>query len=98
MRVGSNFRDGRLELNFELDQYDREHLKNSNSKMNDGLVVYVDLGNKVKELHQDQVALATILICNPFVGKELHLPTPVSEEFYDSVSSVISRYRIKKNC
>ena len=98
MRVGSNFRDGRLELNFELDQYDREHLKNSNSKMNDGLVVYVDLGNEVKELHQDQVALATILICNPFVGKELHLPTPVSEEFYDSVSSVISRYRIKKNC
>ena len=38
--------------------------------MNEGLEVYVDLGGGVKELHPDQVALAVILICNPFVGKE----------------------------
>ena len=98
MRVESDFRDGRLELSFELDRNDREHLENSDSKMNEGLEVYVDLGSEVKELHPDQVALATILICNPFVGKELHLPGPVSEAFYNSVSSVISRYRIQKNC
>ena len=97
MRVESNFTDGRLELSFQLDKDDREHLENSNSKMNEGLEIYIDLGSEVKELHQDQIALATILICNPFVGKKLHLPSPVSSSFYDSVSSVISRYKISRN-
>ena len=59
------------------------------------LDVYVDLkGTGVEDIHPDIISLCAILLCNPFVGKELHLPIPVSREFLQAAKSVISRYEI----
>ncbi len=96
MRVKSNFLDGTLRLRFEPDDDDKSHLNTLNFSMDENLEVFVKLGEGSKEPHPELVALSTILICNPFVGKRLSLPVEVSEKFHDIVSSVISRYRIMK--
>ena len=41
MRVESSFSDGNLELKFEPDRKDKEHMLTKNIKMNDNLVVFV---------------------------------------------------------
>ncbi len=97
MRVESSFSDGNLELKFEPDKKDKEHMLTKNIKMNDNLVVFVKTNGLVTELHPDQIALATILICNPFVGKELVLPCQISEFFHKAAMGVISRYKIFEN-
>ncbi len=51
-------------------------------------------GVEIEEIHPDLVALSVILMCHPFVGKELHLPFSVSGEFKKTVASVISRYQL----
>jgi len=51
-------------------------------------------GVDLEEIHPDLVALSVILMCHPFVGKELHLPFGVSKEFKKTVAEVISRYQL----
>jgi hypothetical protein len=97
MEVKSEFFNGQLSLSFQLDKDDISKNRNSNIKLNHGIEVFIELGSEVESLHPDQIALASILICNPFVGKELIFPEPVSPEFYNVVSKVISKYRIRKN-
>ena len=64
--------------------------------MNDGLVVYVDLGNEVKGASSRSSCTCDYPDLQPLCWKGVAPPDPSGEEFYDSVSSVISRYRIKK--
>ena len=97
MEVKSAFIDGRLTFSFLIDENDRINIQNSSIKMNEGLEVFVELGDDVESLHPDQVALASILICNPFVGAELILPNPVSQDFFEKATRVISKYKIVKN-
>lgn len=47
----------------------------------------------VEHIHPDHLALAIILVANPFVGKLLNLPFAVSEQFLLS-TKIISRYEI----
>lgn len=48
-----------------------------------------------EQIHPDHLALAIILVANPFVGSVLNLPFAVSEQFLNS-TKIISRYEI--NC
>ena len=54
----------------------------------------VSLPEGVKDIHPDLVALATILVVNPFVGNRLVPPLKVSSRFQIAANSVLSRYKI----
>ncbi len=43
-------------------------------------------------IHPDLLALSTILMCHPFVGKELNYPYEVSKKFEKMMKSMVSRY------
>jgi len=86
--------DGKLYFGFERDKFDEIRIKKLNFSMNE-IPIFVDLGgNDGSSIHPDVIALCTILLCNPFVGKELYFPKKISRHFFEKVSSVISRYEI----
>ncbi len=54
----------------------------------------IPLPEGVGEIHPDLIALATILVVNPFVGNRLVPPLKVSSRFQVAANSVLSRYKI----
>ncbi len=97
MKVLSTHVDGILRLKFILDEDDKKRIDELNFGMDRGLEVFVDLGAEVDAIHPDLLGVISILIVNPFVGKVLILPEPVSLDFHKMASSVISRYKIQQN-
>ena len=92
MKTSVSYDLERIIFHFEKDEFDDETIRKLKFSMSEE-DVYVELnGAIVEEIHPDIIALCTILLCNPFVGKELHFPLPISREFYDSANSVISRF------
>ena len=97
MKVLSTHEGGILRLKFILDEDDKKRIDELNFGMDRGLEVFVDLGAEVDVIHPDLLGVISILIVNPFVGKVLILPEPVSLDFHKMASSVISRYKIQQN-
>ncbi len=95
LRSSVDYDGSRLILKFEMDEKDSSNEERLDYSMSD-VEIYVDLGGDIEasDIHPDLVALATILLCNPFVGKELQLPLSISKGFYEKSQTVISRYRI----
>ena len=54
----------------------------------------VHLPDHVGDIHPDIIALCTLLVVNPFVGKRLTPPLPVSAQFHLAANSVLSRYKL----
>jgi len=80
---------------FEMQESDIEHLDNSKIKMAKD-VASVRLDNlKLSDIHPDLIGLSTILMSHQFIGKEIHLPMKVSNNFFGMVNGVLSRYKIK---
>ena len=98
MKSSVEFRDEKILMKFESEKADRLLQSNLPFKMNE-IEIFFDLDGKIKpnEVHPDLLALSAILLCNPFVGEELYLPVPVSEEFHKKAQSVISRYKLNPN-
>ncbi len=93
MKTSVSREGSKLEFHFERDEHDDNVIEKLRFSMGKERV-FVDLGEDNEEIHPDIIALCTILLCNPFVGKSLELPMPISRKFYDSTNSVISRYKI----
>ena len=73
---------------------DLEYLQTSSVELA-GKNTSIDLrGESLENIHPDLIGLSTILMCHPFVGKELELPVMVSEAFFESANKVISKYKI----
>ncbi len=49
---------------------------------------------KFEEIHPDHLALVSILVCHPFIGKRIVFPKPVSKQFFDA-NKIISRYVVE---
>lgn len=49
----------------------------------------------IDEIHNDHLALAALLISNPFVGEELSFNFPISERFYETTKR-ITKFSVKK--
>ena len=47
-----------------------------------------------KNIHPDHLALISILVCHPFIGKRIVFPKPVSKKFFEA-TNVISRYVVE---
>lgn len=94
LKASISFTGKRLFFHFEKDHFDLETIEKLRFSMTEE-EIYIDLeGVDIEGIHPDIIALCTILLCNPFVGKELHLPGPVSRGFFNSVNTVVSRYEI----
>lgn len=93
MKFFHKIRPGKLEFEFVKEEADLEKIESLRFSMNDSKIFF-DLPEEIDEIHPDLLGLATILLCNPFVGENLELPLPVSRDFFEKVSSVISRYKI----
>ncbi len=86
---------GKLILHFELEEMDKPK-PSENFQMGSNIVTTVlpdDLD--INSIHPDLLGLSCILICEPFIGKEITLPKPVSKKFFEGHSKVTSRYKIK---
>ena len=92
MKVEVSEKTGEMKFIFHLDGDDGG--SSTNVRMvNDSATFQVpsDLSGMI---HPDLIALTAILCCHPFVGKELHLPYPVSKEFLSEARRVITRYSL----
>ena len=86
---------GKLILHFELEDTDKPQ-PSENFQMGSNVVTTIlpdDLDPE--SIHPDLLGLSCILICEPFIGKEITLPKPVSKKFFDGHSKVTSRYKIR---
>jgi hypothetical protein len=92
MRVEVSEKSGEMKFKFHLDRDDG--VSSTNFRMASDSVTFQVPDNLGRMIHPDLVALTTILCCHPFVGKELHLPTPVSKEFLSEARRVITRYSL----
>ena len=48
-------------------------------------------GLEIEDIHPDLIGLTTILMCHQFIGRELHLPTSVSEGFDEVANGILSK-------
>ena len=95
MKVKMVSRIGKLILHFELEDTDKNQ-PTENFQIGSNVVTTIlpdDLDPE--SIHPDLLGLSCILICEPFIGKEITLPKPVSKKFFDGHSKVTSRYRIR---
>lgn len=51
-------------------------------------------GVSSKDIHPDHLALVSILVCHPFIGKRIVFPKPVSKKFFEA-TGVITRYIVE---
>ena len=84
---------GMITFSFEREDADVSHIEKQRFSMNSEDVYFV-VPEELGDVHPDLIGLATILLCNPFVSERLALPLPTSRLFFETVSSVISRYEI----
>ena len=84
---------GKIKISFS--GYDAGLIQ-QNIKMNSN-VVACDFENKLQlsEIHQDHLALASILLANPFVSGELIIKGGMSEKFFEATKK-ITKYKVKK--
>ena len=48
-----------------------------------------------EEIHPDHLALVSILICHPFIGKRIVFPKPVSRNFLSKANNIITKYVVE---
>ena len=92
MEVKFAQRQGKIELFFTKDEDDGVY--NDRVKM-DRTTVITDYGKNLalSEIHPDHLALASLLMANPFVKKELRLPFKISKRFFDAAKK-ISKFKL----
>ena len=94
MEVTIDQQDGVIYFKLIPEKLDLEHIQSSNIKLAEK-ITFIDLGGiKLEMIHPDFIGLASILMCHPFVGKELSLPVRVSEYFFTESNKVLSKYKI----
>ena len=94
MDVGFSQDDGKIIITFS--RHDGDGIFSQKIKMNSDLVG-CDFGNNLQlgEIHQDHLALASILLSNPFVSEELIINGGMSERFFEATKR-ITKYKVKK--
>lgn len=83
----------KLTFDFQLEE---EDLKKPSEKISMGNRTCSLVSEKydLSNIHPDLLALSCILICSPFVGKELRVATKPSKRFVSEANSVLSRYKL----
>ena len=88
------FEESKIFYEFTLDDEDLVRIAELNFDIGEKRV-YVDIGDQnMSIIHPDLICLSVVLLCNPFVGRELKINHPMSEQFQSQVQSVISRYKL----
>ena len=98
MQASYNIRRGLLKIKFTLDEKDLKRIESQNFSMNE-IEVFVKVNERgaALDIHPDLVGLSIVLLCNPFVGESLVIEGEVSDNFIQSVQSVLSKYKITRS-
>ena len=83
-----------ISFSFEIDEEEQDR-DFGRISFGDSVVTVRLEGLDSSSIHPDLLALSTILMCHPFVGRELNYPNPVSEKFEEAVNRMVSRYEFK---
>jgi len=91
LRVGIDKEGTQLVFKFTLEEEDRGE---PTGKFSIGeKIVKVSIGDlEIGDIHPDLIALSSVLMCHPFVGKKLDFPLEISDEFGKNINKVVSRY------
>ena len=94
MDVGFSQDKGKIKITFS--RHDGDGTFSQKINMNSDLVG-CDFENNLQlsEIHQDHLALASILLSNPFVSEELIINGGMSERFFEATKR-ITKYKVKK--
>ena len=94
MDVGFSQDKGKIKITFS--RHDGDGTFSQKINMNSDLVG-CDFENNLQlsEIHQDHLALASILLSNPFVSEELIINGGMSERFFEATKK-ITKYKVKK--
>ena len=95
MRTKVSSKNGKIYFTLKPDKNDIKHIESLNFSIGNEIAEIDLMGADISDIHPDVIGLVTILLCHPFVGKELHLPLQVSSEFKDGCNEILSRYKIK---
>jgi len=95
MEASFRIEGNKIYFSFTRSVEDLERIENLSFGMSE-IEPYVKIndGFDPREIHNDLIATAIILMVNPYVGKSLNLDFSVSKEFMGTVGKVISRYKI----
>lgn len=94
MKVEMISEPGVLKLIFNLEDDDRPSPSTKFRMGGNEVSVLLPPDFDPDSIHPDLLGLCCILMCEPFIGKKISLPKPVSKEFYKGHSDVTSRYKI----
>jgi hypothetical protein len=86
----------KLVFKFHLEESDIEHPTENFSIGQRHCTIRSDKYD-LSNIHPDLLALSAILICGPFVGKELKFSIPPSERFLSEANGILSRYKLATN-
>ena len=94
MDVGFSQDKGKIKITFS--RHDGDGTFSQKIKMNSDLVG-CDFENNLQlsEIHQDHLALASILIANPFISEELIIKGGMSERFFEATKK-ITKYKVRE--
>ena len=94
MDVGFSQDKGKIKITFS--RHDGDGTFSQKINMNSDLVD-CDFENNLQlsEIHQDHLALASILIANPFISEELIIKGGMSERFFEATKK-ITKYKVRE--
>ncbi len=92
MDINTTLQSGSIDIQFICDKNDGIYNEKIRMSRNQFTVELPNV-NSLDDIHPDHLALAIILVANPFVGSELNLPFAVSEEFY-AATKTITKYKV----
>lgn len=95
MRTSIINKKGKIYFTLEPDKNDIKHIETLNFSIGNEVAEIDLMGVNISEIHPDIIGLVTILLCHPFVGKELYLPLEVSPHFKDTCNDILTKYKIK---
>ena len=87
MRVSAAYLEPNLDFIIEMEEDDRISPSEKYSIKNKKFTFKLPEEFNFEKIHPDHLALVTLLVCQPFIGKRLECPKPVSEKFAEAANN-----------
>ena len=91
LKVTMNFSTPRLDIEFIPDEDDRLNVRNKFVMGANNCYFILPDDWSIERTHPDAIALALLLIIQPFVGKRVELPIGISQHFSEKYQSIFRK-------
>lgn len=87
MKVSVAYLESNLEFNIKMEADDRISPSEKYSINKKKFTFKLPAEFNFEQIHPDHLALVTLLVCQPFIGKRLECPKPVSRKFAEAANN-----------